>query len=166
MQQREVDLIDHQCFIRNTALVLRVEPVFELAVLKCAATGWRTKGDESGAAANHLSPNCNVRTGDVPPQHVQPLVPVIELCIVVAFECRASKPQYLKVVAKRRPHCVRSNMGGIRYAIGGHQLSPQSRGSPGRRHYAMLRGRVAIRISAITRRRRPKMSGMSILRGL
>ena len=57
--------------------------------------------EHSGAAPNDMGPERDARTGDIAPQHVQPLVPVVELLVIAAFEADARQSKRLQLIAER-----------------------------------------------------------------
>jgi len=73
--------------------------------------------------ADGMCPKSHVRTGDIPPQHVQALVPIVELVVIAALKARAAEPKCLHVVAGSRPHDRGRNMSNIGNPFGGGDLA-------------------------------------------
>ena len=59
----------------------------------------RRAGIDSGAMPDNVSPQCHIRAGDISPQHIQALVPIVELIVIIAFEACAAQAKCLDVVA-------------------------------------------------------------------
>src|SRR5258708_38306677 len=72
------------------------------------------------------SPKSRVRTGDIPPQHVQALVPVVELIVIAALKARAAEPECLHIVADSGPHDRGRHMSNIGNPFGGGDLALES----------------------------------------
>ena len=68
---------------------------FRLTVLWCR---------KPGMPANDVCPKSNAWIRYVPPQHIEPLVPIIELRVVAALKACATQAKGLQVVPLNRAH--------------------------------------------------------------
>src|SRR5205807_825608 len=77
--------------------------------------------------ADHMHPERELRTCEVAPEDIQPLVPAIERLIIGALKARTSQPKDLYVV----PECGADNVGadvrGVGNTFGRRKLAPECR---------------------------------------
>ena len=158
VQHREIDVVDHQRFGGEPLAISRGEDVDE------SASGG---GGDRGAlgTADHMRPQRDVGTGEVAPQHVQPLVPAVQLLIVGALEAGAAETEGLQVVSGAGPDHAGRHVGGVGNVLGGRVLPLQRLLSPRAQHDAALRPGGAIGTTGADLRR-PSPRGRSSVNGL
>jgi hypothetical protein len=100
MYYRQVDLVEHERLVGETMMILSMQAISEgrgsLAVDRRGRI-------DSGAMADDVSPQRDIRAGDISPQNVQAFVPIVELIVIAAFEAGAAEAKRLDVVAERCP---------------------------------------------------------------
>src|SRR5687768_5643322 len=101
-----------------------------------------------------MHPERRIRVRDIPPQNVQPFVPVVEDVIVHTLEARARKSESLNVVTRLSPHEMRRDMGAVGDPRRDGLLAPQG----------SLPSHTARTVTA--ERRWPRASGKSRASGL
>ena len=80
---------------------------------------------QGNGSADEVRPQRNPRTRDIPPEHVEARVPIVELGIVACFEARAADPQGLHVVAELGANDGRRHMRAVRNTLRGAELAAQ-----------------------------------------
>ena len=100
IDHRQIQLVDHQRLARQPRAVLRAAS----AAAKPAARRVARLRERSRRRMTWVHSATWAR--DVAPQHIQPLVPVVELLIVRALEARAAEPKHLHVVTACGPDDV------------------------------------------------------------
>ncbi len=77
--------------------------------------------------ADHMHPERELRTGDVAPEDIQPLVPAVERVIIGALKARTPQPKDLDVVPECGANNVRADVRGVGNALGRRKLAPECR---------------------------------------
>ena len=106
------------------------------------------------ATADDMHPQGDIRRGDVPPQHVQPFVPVVQHFVVGGLEACTVEAEHLDVVASLRPYDMRRELHAIWDSESRRQLAPQGSGT------------LHVSRTVATALRRPCLSGRSSSSGL
>ena len=106
----EVELIHHERLLREFSAVLAFERRRETFLVR-----WNGR---DFTAPDHMSPDRDLCTCHVAPEHIEPLVPGVERLIVRAFETATGEAKHLDVVAEPRRDDFRRYMGEIRNVLG------------------------------------------------
>src|SRR6185437_16913820 len=75
VHDREIELIDHERLVRQSLAVLRSERTREAAPARRRIDGYVSP-------AHDVRPECNLRACDVPPEDIEPLVPLVDGLII------------------------------------------------------------------------------------
>src|SRR4051812_15358725 len=76
---------------------------------------------------NDMHPQRRVGTRNIPPQDVEPLVPIVEYNVVDGLEAGTGDLEYLNVLPRRGLQKVRTDVQAIRNAHRGRHLAPKNR---------------------------------------
>src|ERR1700722_13819445 len=159
-------LVDHQRLVREPVAILCVEVAREFA----ACWAWRRDlvrvRRNSRAAANHMRPKRHIGTADIAPQDIEPLVPIVEFRVVVAFEAGSTQPKYLQVIPESGLYDGRRDVSGLRNSLGRRELPVQRRCSMEFEHDQPPNREGNTLTPGTSSRRRPRRPGRSSINGL
>src|SRR5579863_5443053 len=78
------------------------------------------------APSDHVGPERKFGAREIAPQHIQSLMPVVELFVVGALEARASQPECLQIVPGQGANDTFSDVSGVRDVLARVALTRQS----------------------------------------
>ena len=124
MHDRQIQLVEHERFAGETMVIFFMQGIGEGRRSRSVS---RRDRIESGAMTDDVSPQRHMRAGDISPQHVQALMPIVEFIVITAFEARAAEAKSLDIVAERRPNDRGRHVSNIRNTIGRADFATQGR---------------------------------------
>ena len=170
MHDGEIDLVAEQILGREHMPVLAIQLVRESrafggAAIEGAAPHRRYRPAGGGATPDDMAPERDARTGDIAPEHVQPLVPGIELRVVAALEADAGQAERLHQIAVAGAQRPRRDVRRVGHALRREALAAQRGIAMRAQHTFDASGMRGAGGGSRAQRRRPRTLGISIRNG-
>jgi hypothetical protein len=124
MHDGKIDLVEHERFMREAIVVLAMQGVGKESI---RTTGLLRCRIDSGAAPDDVRPESHIRASNISPQHIEPLVPIVEFIVIATFETGTAEPKCLEVISESGPYDRRRHVSDIRYPVRRHEFPLQYR---------------------------------------